>query len=128
MEGIERFNQAPEIPIDTEVEGLTPGEVNLASALRLIERIEAQGEIDAESNKEALEMIADLEEQVRFFKEEGLPVPEKLTFVTQELKRLREQKQLSVRERFTREEPADDTEIAAARALAELEDLANPSI
>ncbi len=122
MEGIERFDQVPELPSDTEVEGLTPGEVNLTSALQLIERIEAQGELDTVSNNEALEMINALKDQVKFFKEEGLSVPEQLTFVIQELERLHKQKQLTVRELITRDVPGDTS---ATEARAELEELAS---
>ena len=124
MEGIERFNGAPKIPDGTEVEGLTLDELNLTSALQLIERIEAQGEIET-NNSEVIGMIDDLNEQVKSFKDAGLPVPEELSFVIQELERLRERKQLSVRELITREVPKGEREEAAAKMRKELEDLAN---
>jgi hypothetical protein len=127
MEGIERFGELPKIPDNTEIEGLIPGEVNLASAESLIERLEALGELSASDREDAEKMVKELEFQISFFNEEKLDIPAKLTFAVGELNRLIKNEPLSVRDLIEVKElePEDPATTEAEKARRELEDLAN---
>ena len=127
MEGIERFNAESQIPDISELEGLSPGDINLASAERLIERLLAQGEVNAMDTKEANEMLDELVKQIGFFKEESLEVPAKLVFAIDELTQLVHGEKQSVRELIAKEHPMSESERLAEEARNELENLTNPN-
>lgn len=130
MEGIEKFGELPKIPddIEIEIEGLNSGEVNLASAERLIERLDAQGNLTDADIKEAGDMITELENQIKFFEEERLSIPPKLTYAISELNRLIKNEPLSVRDLIEVKElePEDVVVAEALEARRELEGHANP--
>jgi hypothetical protein len=125
MKDFERFEGEAQLSTDVTVEGLTPGEVSLASAERLIERLDAQDTITPADMNEANDMVEELRHQVDSFKEESLTVPQKFTFAIAELTRLMKNEPLSVHELIEAKESAPDDD-AATRAREELERLANP--
>lgn len=128
FEGKERFGEIPEISSsDVEFEEFTPGEVNLASAERLILRLEARGELIPSEKKEAEQMIKDLKLQIKFFGEEKLTIPPQLPFAVSELERLIKNEPISLRDHVEIKElaPDDPVMVAAENARRELEGFAN---
>lgn len=125
MEGIERFGELPIIPDDIEIDGLTPREVVIASADDLINRLDAQGELVDSDIKEARKMVNELENQIKFFEEEKLSIPPKLSYAISELNRLIQNEHLSVRDllEVKQLEPEDMAATEAEIARREVENL-----
>ena len=130
FEGNERFGGISEISSsDVDLEQFTPGEVNLASADRLIEHLEALGELPPPEKEKAEQMIKDLKLQIKFFEDEKLTIPPQLPFAVSELERLIRNEPISFRDLIEIKEgaPDDPAVIEANDALKVLERLANPN-